>query len=52
MGKCPGENDEVEIESGWNMLFDLAESPILKTLTINGRLSFAQDGKDLHLNAK
>ena len=34
------------------MLFDLAESPILKTLTINGRLSFAQDGKDLHLNAK
>ena len=39
-GKVPEEGDDVEIMSGWNMLLDINETPKLKTLTINGRLSF------------
>ena len=38
-GVIPVEGDEVEILSGWNMLLDLEETPKLKTLNINGRLS-------------
>jgi hypothetical protein len=33
------------------MVFDIPESPILKQLEINGRLSFKND-TDLHLRAK
>lgn len=50
-GKIPVINDTVEIEPGWNMIYDVAESPLLRMLTINGRLSFAND-TDLHINAK
>jgi hypothetical protein len=49
--KIPLEGDDVEIEPGWNMIFDLPESPIVKMLTINGRLSFNND-TDLHLRTK
>lgn len=38
-GEIPIEGEEVEILSGWNMLLDLEETPKLKSLTINGRLS-------------
>ena len=51
-GKCPGANDEVQIPSGWNMLLDLEETPIFKSVTINGRLSFIQNDKDIHLHSK
>ena len=52
-GKVPEEGDEVEIMSGWNMLLDINETPKLKTLTINGRLSFIQkDDFDIHLMAE
>ena len=34
------------------MLFDVAETPIINMLTINGRLTFEDEIKDLHLRAK
>ena len=36
----PVDGDDVEIVSGWNMVLDLAETPYLNSLTINGRLQF------------
>lgn len=44
-GVLPVEGEDVEIPPGVNMLFDLDESPILKKLTINGRLSFMNDSE-------
>ena len=41
----------MEIPSGWNMLLDLAETPVFKSLTINGRLTF-MPGMDIHLRSK
>jgi len=40
-GKLPVADEDVEIEPGWNMIYDLAESPIVQVLTINGRLTFS-----------
>ena len=37
--------------SGWNMLLDLEETPVFKSLTINGRLTF-MNGMDIHLRSK
>ena len=31
------------MESGWNMIYDLKDSPILNYLEINGRLTFEDD---------
>lgn len=39
----PAEGDFVEVEPGWNMVYDLEDSPIFEMLTINGRLTFAPD---------
>lgn len=50
-GKIPLAGENVEIKSGWNMLYDLEESPIVNVLQINGRLTF-EPAKDLHLRAK
>jgi len=53
-GELPIEGDTVEIEPGVNMIFDIAESPVLKLLTINGRLTFDQPESgdvDLHLKS-
>jgi len=50
-GKVPEEGDEVEIKSGWNMIFDIEDSPLLASLIINGKLTFKDDG-DKRLNAK
>ena len=50
-GKIPLAGENVEIKSGWNMLYDIEESPILNVLQINGRLTF-EPAKDLHLRAK
>jgi len=47
----PAEGEEVEIKSGWHMVFDLEESPILKSLQINGILSFSNT-TNTHLRAK
>lgn len=51
-GKVPVEGEDVEIKSGWNMLFDVQESAIVNKLTINGRLTFEDGVKDLHLRAR
>ena len=50
-GTLPAEGDDVEIPSGWNMLLDLEETPVFKSLTINGRLTF-MPGMDIHLRSK
>jgi len=47
----PGEGEDIEIPSGINMLLDIPETPILKRLEINGRLTFKED-IDVHLQAK
>ena len=54
-GKLPVEGDEVEIKSGDWVVLDLVETPILKKLRINGRLSFQndpKDGKNINLRAR
>jgi len=49
----PAEGDEVHVESGWNMVYDIEESPVFKLIRVNGRLSFKNDtDKLLHLKAK
>lgn len=43
-GQLPQEGEDVEVPSGWNLILDLEETPIFNSLTINGRLSFIQNG--------
>jgi hypothetical protein len=50
-GVLPVEGDDVEIKSGKNFFLDLDETPILNSLTINGRLTF-RTGGNRHLRAK
>jgi hypothetical protein len=50
-GALPVEGDDVEIKSGKNFFLDLEETPILNSLTINGRLTF-RTGGNRHLRAK
>jgi G8 domain len=53
-GKVPVEDEEVEILPGVNMILDIS-TPILKKLSINGRLTFLNnltDPLDLELSAK
>jgi len=49
-GQLPQAGEYVEIPSGWKMILDIAETPILQMLTVNGKLYFAGD-KDVHLKA-
>jgi len=42
-GAVPVEGDFAEVEPGWNMVYDLEDSPILEFLTINGRLTFSDE---------
>jgi len=46
--ELPKAGESIEIPSGVNMLLDLAETPILGRLEINGRLTFKND-QDVHL---
>jgi hypothetical protein len=49
----PVEGDNVHVEPGWNMIYDLNESsPIFTLVRVNGNLTFQQDGKDKHFRAK
>lgn len=50
-GKVPVEGDIVEIDSTWNMILDVTNPPVLKTLEINGRLTIQNDGGNYHLQA-
>jgi len=49
-GHIPLEGEEVHIEPGWNMILDLAETPKLGLIRINGRLTFKND-MDVHLHS-
>lgn len=51
-GKLPLEGEIAEVQPGYNVLFDLVESPIYKEVQINGRVTFKQDIPQLHLRAK
>ena len=51
-GTLPVEGDDVEIESTWNMVLDIADPPRLNSLAVNGRLTFLnQEGLDIKLSA-
>ena len=46
---------DVEILPGWNMIYDLADSPVFDVITVNGRLTFNDDilwMAEQNLNAK
>lgn len=47
----PAEGEEVHIESGWNMILDIEETPIFENVRINGILTFGNE-TDIHLRAK
>ena len=52
-GKVPVADEDVHVESGWNMIYDVEESPVFKMIRINGRLSFKNDSTTaLNLRAK
>lgn len=53
--KVPANLSNVEVQSGWNMLYDMAETdpPTIYTMVqVNGRLTFEDADKDLTLRAK
>jgi hypothetical protein len=47
----PVEGDHVHILSGWKMILDLEETPIIELIRVNGLLIFS-DEMDVHLRAK
>lgn len=47
----PDVGEDIEIPSGINMVLDIPETPVLKRLEINGRLTFKED-MDINLQAK
>jgi hypothetical protein len=47
----PKEGEDVHILSGWKMILDIPETPVLNQLKVNGILIFA-DSKDIHLRAR
>lgn len=49
--QIPQAGSHVEIKSYWNMVLDIAETPVIEVLKIHGRFSFS-DEKDVHLRAK
>lgn len=48
IGKVPVEGEEVHIEPGWNMIFDMDKSPVYKLIRVNGKLTF-DPSKATHL---
>jgi hypothetical protein len=49
--ELPKEGDDVFIEQGWDMILDIAETPILNSLEINGILTFNDTDYDITLNS-
>jgi hypothetical protein len=39
-GRVPIEGDEAIIQSGWNMIYDIEDSPKLESLEVRGKLTF------------
>lgn len=50
-GAVPLEGEDVHVEPGWNMVFDLEDSPVYKLIRINGILTFKNES-NCHLRAK
>jgi hypothetical protein len=50
-GAVPQEGEDAHVEPGWNMVYDLEDSPVYKLIRINGILTFKNDS-DHHLRAK
>jgi cell migration-inducing and hyaluronan-binding protein len=50
-GQLPKDGDDVEINSAWNMIIDIAQTPIIRMLAVNGRLTFS-DELDVELRAR
>ena len=48
-GHVPVEEDDVIIQKTWNMVYDIEVSPKLKSLTVEGKLTFKNDGTDRHI---
>ena len=51
-GVLPKEGEDVEVLPGYDVLYDLEESPIYGYVQINGRVTFKPDAPKLHLRAK
>lgn len=47
----PGEGDDVHIEPGWHMVFNLNDTPVYKLVRVNGNLTF-DNTTDTHLKCK
>jgi hypothetical protein len=50
-GKVPEEGEDVHIESGWQMVFNMNPSPVYQLIRVNGILTFDNE-TDTHLNCK
>ena len=50
-GKVPVADEDVEIESGWNMTMDVADGPIYNLVSVNGLLNFKR-GMNITFKAK
>jgi len=50
-GKVPVADEDVQIESGWNMTMDVADTPIFRLVRVNGILNFKR-GMDITFRAK
>lgn len=52
-GAVPKADEDVTIESGWDMVFDLdEETPIYRLIRVNGKVTFKNDMKNTTLHAK
>lgn len=50
-GELPKEGEDVFVEPGWNMYYDLPDSPVYNSVEVNGRLTFYNDGVDRTFNS-
>lgn len=49
LGRVPIAGDEAEIPDGWEVIYDVGTSPVLKSVEVNGKLSFER-GQSAQLN--
>ena len=40
--RVPLPDEDVIVESGWNIIYDIGRSPLYKSVTINGKVTFLQ----------
>ncbi|TNV88229.1 hypothetical protein FGO68_gene13028 [Halteria grandinella] len=51
-GAVPVAGEAVKVESGWNMIYDIEDSPIYASIEINGYLTFKNDASKLVLRTQ